>query len=132
MKSCTDDYIDSFSQTTKKVIGDYYVFLDENLIDHSDFLINDSSVEDSILYYSEICRFFRFLENKYGIEVVIAAHPRANLDKTRIRFPGHKVLAMKHPAWLNIATPVSLMPVHQLILPSFSKADYFSDFRSDD
>ena len=32
VKSCTDDYIDSFNQTTKKVFGDYYVFLDEVVI----------------------------------------------------------------------------------------------------
>lgn len=91
VKSCSDDYIASFKKMAKQVYNDYFVFLDENLIDHSDYLINNARVEEEYIYYDELNKFFKFLEDKHNIEIVIAAHPRADFNKTKSRFLGRKV-----------------------------------------
>lgn len=95
VKSCSDDFLVSFEDMAKEIVGDYFVFLDENLIDHSDFLINNCSVEEEPIYYDELNSFFEFVEKKYDVEVVIAAHPRGDLSKTKSRFLGRKVFINK-------------------------------------
>ena len=44
-------------------------------------------------YYAELDRFFALAEQKYGLEVVISAHPKARYSKNEFR--GRKVIADK-------------------------------------
>lgn len=74
------------------LLGDskYAVFLDINLAFQSDLKIVGWDAIDPQVYLNSLNRFFRLLEEKYGLEVVIAAHPKADYDETC--FEGRKIL----------------------------------------
>lgn len=59
----------------------YAVFLDEDMVYHSDYdhasLIPPAT---EMKYFSGMNAFFDTFEKKYGLEVIIAAHPRARYD----------------------------------------------------
>lgn len=68
----------------------YAVFLDINLAFQSDLKIVGWDVVDPTEYERSLCRFFSMVEERFGVEVVIAAHPKAcYLDSN---FDGRKVL----------------------------------------
>lgn len=52
------------------------VFIDQKLAEDPTF--NQNFKMDKKNYYSSLDRFFAFIENKYGFEVVVAAHPLAS------------------------------------------------------
>jgi len=60
------------------VEGRYAVFLDVNLPYHSDAKIVGWSTVRPNEYYASLNQFFGLLETKYKINIVIAAHPRAD------------------------------------------------------
>lgn len=69
------------------------VFLDELVPFHSDYLymgVKPFSSPDE--YYPLICKFFNMLENKYGVRIVIAAHPRSFYESLQDYFAGRPVL----------------------------------------
>ena len=43
-------------------------------------------------YFPRICRFFDFIEEKYGYRTVVAAHPRAHQGELDIHYGGRKVI----------------------------------------
>lgn len=74
----------------------FAVFLDEYVPFHPDYLLLGyapfSRPEE---YYPSLCRFFTYLENKLGIKIVIAAHPRSDYDKHPDYFEGRQVIKGK-------------------------------------
>jgi hypothetical protein len=83
-KSCIVDInsfdFDSNNATlgnSRIVKNNYCVFLDEYLPYHPDFDILNIRNIDPDIYFRKINYFFEFIEKKYNIEVVIAAHPKA-------------------------------------------------------
>lgn len=68
------------------------IFVDQYLTGHSDF--KKTGVKEPIsnanLYYKECDNFFRILEDKFGTEVVIAAHPKAEYKGNE--FYGRKII----------------------------------------
>ncbi|QWD34017.1 hypothetical protein G6676_01730 [Polynucleobacter paneuropaeus] len=56
----------------------YVVFLDINLPNQSDLSITNRSYIDSRTYLRSLNSLFTFIESKYGLKVVIAAHPKSN------------------------------------------------------
>lgn len=77
----------------KSLVSDKYIaFLDQNLVSHSDFLrmgidLNVSEEE----YYREINNFFDLLENRLKYKVIIAAHPRGNVENYKLLFNNREV-----------------------------------------
>lgn len=68
------------------------VFLDDYLPFHSDFEINHINPPVSPEeYYPKLCKFFSYLEKKFGISIIIAAHPCANYDQLPDYFEGRPV-----------------------------------------
>lgn len=65
------------SEEGRVVKGRYAVFLDINLPYQSDLKIVGLRAIEVKEYYSALNHFFKLLEDKYGIKVVIAAHPKA-------------------------------------------------------
>lgn len=55
----------------------FCVFLDDFLPHHPDFAITGSSTINPEMYYESINRFFSKVESSTGLQVVIAAHPKA-------------------------------------------------------
>ena len=75
------DY-DNYTQTLKNPLQlidkRYCVFIDDMLPSHPDFSILGIKTLDPSLYYRKINKFFQNVENKFQLEVVIAAHPKAS------------------------------------------------------
>jgi hypothetical protein len=73
-----DNYIRVQSSVVRVVKGRYAVFLDIYLPYQSDREICGLQPIDPFNYYQSLNRFFELLEVKYGIKVVVAAHPKAD------------------------------------------------------
>lgn len=68
----------------------YILFQDEMLLNHQDLkLLNEKLPEDSS-YHQRLNNFFDYLEKKFGYEVIISLHPRANLKDSKKLFKGRK------------------------------------------
>ena len=89
--SCSYDYILSRKIDIKKIESPYFLFLDENLIQHTDFISRNEKVEIEELYYYELKRFFKYLNKKFKMKIVIAAHPRSNIYYTKNKFSEFEV-----------------------------------------
>ncbi|MFA4825876.1 MAG: hypothetical protein WC593_12060 [Methanoregula sp.] len=73
--------------------GKYAVFLDEYLPFHPDY--NYLGIDHPISadeYYPKLCKFFDFLEKKFDLSVIIAAHPRSNYDTADDYFGGRTII----------------------------------------
>ena len=90
--NCNYDYILSQKEHNKIIEDRYMVFLDENLIKHTDFVINNASVEDEEIYYEELSFLLEHIEKKYDLKVVVAAHPRSDISYTKRKLPRHEVI----------------------------------------
>lgn len=91
------DY-DQYALTRKgarHVNGKYAIFLDIYLPFQSDLALVGMQPVQSAVYYAELNRFFSAIERRHGVEVVIAAHPKAHYVKDE--FQGRKVIAEKTP-----------------------------------
>lgn len=73
-----DDFMLIKDDKNKIVNERYCVFLDENLPYHIDFkMLNINTIEPE-QYYQSLNTFFNYIENKYDIKVIIAAHPKSD------------------------------------------------------
>ena len=97
IKTCSYDFV--LSKLVKERILDYkyIVFLDEYLINHSDLKILNRKIEKEKIYYEELNKFFNFIEKNFKTKVVIASHPRADLEFNKTKFPKHKVFIGNTP-----------------------------------
>lgn len=77
------------------VINKYCVFLDEYFPFHPDFEMLKIRTVEPNEYYDNLNRFFDLLENKFNLEVVIAAHPKADNYRERDFFNKRKVFFNK-------------------------------------
>ncbi len=77
----------------KKDVG---VFLDQYFPFHSDFtFMGKKSLFNAEEYYGALCRVFDYLESKFGLKIVIAAHPRSHYDEKPDLFGGREVIRGK-------------------------------------
>lgn len=77
-------------ESARLVSSPYCVFIDICLPLHPDLKIVGYPVIDATRYYAVMNNFFARLEQKYNLEVVIAAHPKSNYAHDM--FGGRKVL----------------------------------------
>ncbi len=86
-----ENYISS-KKNNRIIENKYCLYLDEYLPFHPDFdLLNIKTIEPNNLY-TTLNRFFDKLESEHGIEVVIAAHPKADKYNSHNYFNNRKVL----------------------------------------
>lgn len=69
----------------------YCVYLDEYLPYHPDFKMLNIKTIDPSPFYNKLNDFFEFIEKKYNLEVVIAAHPKSEKYKEQDFFNNRKV-----------------------------------------
>jgi hypothetical protein len=106
-------------QGEQLVEGKYAVFLDIYLPFHSDLALVSMRPLNPETYYAELDRFFAAVERKYGLEVVIAAHPKARYLNDEFR--GRKIIAEKtavlvrHTEFVicHVSTSVSYAVLHR-------------------
>lgn len=80
-----DHYMRVLSEKVRPAEGPFAVFLDINLPNQTDLKIVGLPAIEPHEYYAALNRFFDLLEEKYGIKVVIAAHPKANYGGEEFR-----------------------------------------------
>jgi hypothetical protein len=104
-----DNYLASQSlKSTRK--RNYAVFLDQNLPFHTDFArqgkINPFEIG---LYYSELIKAFDAIEKALDLDIIIAAHPRANMEVLSQYFGNRDVIANET---VNIVRDAALCITH--------------------
>jgi len=89
-----DLYLNEFYSTDiDKIDLNMGVFLDQYLPHHPDYItLNKTHPTTPSEYYPKINKFFDTLENKYGVDITIAAHPRSNYDKYPDYFGGRPII----------------------------------------
>lgn len=97
IKSCSYDYVLANNVRKRLLKYKYFVFLDEYIIKHPDHKILNKSVDKEDLYYKDLNKFFQNFENNFKVKVVIASHPRADLEYNIKKFPKFKVFKGKTP-----------------------------------
>lgn len=70
---------------------DFIVFLDQYIPYHNDNILNGQKQIDSNQYYPSINKYFKKLEDKYGMPIVIAAHPAAMRYKSENPYDGREI-----------------------------------------
>ncbi len=88
------DY-DAFLAFSQKTVTEEnkIVFLDQYLPFHPDFiLLNKQPPVTPGKYYPSLCNFFDILEQKLGMPVIIAAHPRAPQDYGEKFFANREII----------------------------------------
>lgn len=75
--------------------GKYIVFLDQYIPYHNDNLLNGYKLVEPKKYYSSMNRCFSIVEKKYGMPVIIAAHPAAQRYNDDNPFEGREVVFNK-------------------------------------
>lgn len=69
------------------------LFLDQFYPLHPDLLIlGIKPLCTTERYYPALCRFFDIIEKRYGLEIIIAAHPTSNYEKMPDYFGGRKTI----------------------------------------
>jgi hypothetical protein len=94
------------------------VFLDEFTPFHPDNVY--MGIESAVTpeeYYPLLCDFFTALEKRYGIRIIIAAHPRSDYDMRADYFQGRKVIRGKT---MELVRDSGLVIVHQSCAISYA------------
>ncbi len=73
--------------------GRHAVFIDQNMSDCKDFLRFGINLNlDETIYYKELNTYFDFIEKTHDCVVVIAAHPKSDINRMHKQYPGKEVL----------------------------------------
>lgn len=72
--------------------GKYIVFLDQYIPYHNDNVLNGFKKADPKKYFASLNRCFDIIEKKYGVPIVIAAHPAATKYKENNPFNGRDLI----------------------------------------
>lgn len=89
-----DKYVET-KNSKELLTNKYCVFLDEYLPLHPDFeMLKIETIEPND-YYDKLNLFFDLLEDKFNIEVIIAAHPKADKYREKDFYNNRKVIFNK-------------------------------------
>ena len=114
-----DHYRKTLLERERIVAGRYAVFLDINLPYQSDLKIVGMQAVNPRDYYASLNQFFDIVELKYGLQVVIAAHPKADysaeLFNGREIYHSQTALLVKDADWVisHHSTSVSYAVLNQ-------------------
>jgi len=95
----------------------YCVFVDDAQTHHPDYAIMNLKPLDNAKYLASMNKLFRFIENKTGMPVVIAGHPRPQYDKVLGIFDGRRIIQGK---------TLALVANSELTIVSYSTAASFA------
>lgn len=110
-----DNYLESDASITRLVDCEYCVFLDEYLPYHSDFLLYGIQTVEPDSYFASMNALFKRIEDQYGIQVVIASHPKS--DYLKNPFNNRPIFKYKTKELVKFA---SLVVVHASTSNSFA------------
>jgi hypothetical protein len=82
-----DDYL-RVNKIELFIKSKYCVFIDQNLAYHPDIIICGLKNINAERYFSDLNNYFNFIEEKFDLKVVIAAHPKAHFYSENNPFSG--------------------------------------------
>jgi len=98
VKMHSPDYYD-FLQITSKlrdasegIQEPYCIFIDEGMVGHADIDICGIKRLNAQSYSDEINKILKHIECNYKMTVIVAAHPRSNLETLKNVYPGKKII----------------------------------------
>tara|TARA_B100002003_G_C14145583_1_gene550800 strand:+ start:449 stop:1651 length:1203 start_codon:yes stop_codon:yes gene_type:complete len=113
-----DLFLNENENSSKNIYGDYAVFLDQynpfHPEQHGQGVAMTRTYCAPDLYYNEINKYFLQIEKSFGLEVIIASHPRANNNDY---FEGRKV---------SRGDTIKLVKHSKLVLAHYSAATNFA------
>lgn len=92
------DYDEYLASKNKKNLSDRpcVVYIDQNLFDCKDYIRTNVDLKlDRTKFFSELNVFFKMIESIFDCEIVIAAHPKCDIDKAKGDYFGRKVCINK-------------------------------------
>lgn len=92
---CDYDQYTKALDCERLVEAKYAVFLDIYLPFQSDLSLVGMSAVEPVSYFTDLNRFFEFVERCYGLEIVIAMHPKARYLNNE--FCGRRLVANRTP-----------------------------------
>jgi len=93
-----DLYLDNIKAGFKKKLKSekYVLFIDGYVPFHPDYFFrNVKPPTTPEIYYPILCNFFKYVEEKTGLKVIIAAHPRSKYEEHPDYFGGREVIRGK-------------------------------------
>ena len=76
----------------------YVVFIDQNWPYHQDFVLNNFEINESSESYHDALRaFFLHIQRETGFDVVVSAHPRADMAIIESAYEGYRVVRGQTP-----------------------------------
>lgn len=110
----------SGSSRTDEASRPYALYLDQEMGYHPDYRVSHLRVPIRPRgFYRALNRYFRRLEDESGLEVVVAAHPRADRPRLTRRLPGWRVT--DQPT-VDAVAGASLVLTHNSTAASFAAA----------
>lgn len=103
------DYENYRFKTSSRIIeGDYIVFCDIYFPYHTDrkYFYNDSKQIDGKKYHQLMSQYFDYLEDKYNLPVVIAAHPKSEYKGTE--FGNRRIIKYQTDNLVRYASMVTM------------------------
>lgn len=101
VKMHTDDYYDFLKASlitqdnANEIQKPYAVFIDEGMVGHSDIDICGIKRLDAQSYSNEIMKILDYVTDNLKMEVIVAAHPRLNLEALKNVYPGRTIMQGK-------------------------------------
>ena len=92
-KSNSRDYNLCLKSEPFQTINKYCVFLDTDVIDASDYILSKEGKKDNLdNYLRKIISFFKLIEKKFMVSVIISAHPKSRIYKNKTELEGIKIV----------------------------------------
>lgn len=88
--SASFDFLEynKFQLTAENVSDEFAIFIEENLIDDTDFVLTGSSKgADAEIYFKSMCDCLSRIQNVSGTKVKILPHPKTDRDRLKSHFP---------------------------------------------
>ena len=78
---CDYDHYQRAKTINERIVKEkYVVFIDNNEVGHPDNILSGEKSVNYDSYYKSLNNFFDLVEARYGVKVVIAAHPSLNVE----------------------------------------------------
>jgi hypothetical protein len=131
-----DRYLTGRDSTERVNRGDYAVFLDDNLVFDSDFMITGARTIEPASYFEALRILFDRIEIEHRMQVVIAAHPKSEYrgnefgDRPIIKDTTNELVRDCRFAMAHYSTSISFAVLHRkpivfIYTPDMKKFDYF-------
>ena len=92
IKTHSWDFNEKLKTNFNKVkLKNYFLYFDQYEHNHPDYLYFKRDTIDPVPFYKSLNNFFEFLEKKFNMDVIIAAHPKASVNSYKKYYKRRKI-----------------------------------------